>query len=630
MATPIKEWSKPEVSAVVRFLFSKGTKPSEFHKQIAETYGEGAMSRSRVYQWCTWFGEGRTSLDDEPKSGRPKTSTNEENTTRVFTASEPLRIGYYVEDGCTKTTPAVHRAVNEAKKYLESAGHRLIPYKPPDMREVMVKLLYPAIMGSSYILWEILESVVNYIFFLQRYRSSQLERGRLSTFYSVTTLHSKSMVDCVHFLQRYSSSHVTTLHSESVVNYIYTLQRYNSSQRERGKLYLLSTALQLFTASTFYSVTTLHSESVVNYIYFPQRYSSSQSERGLDLFTASTLYSVTALHSESVVNYITTFYSVTALHSIYILQRYSSSHVTALHSESVVNYIYFLQRYSSSQHLLSSALQLFTARAWFRSLHSIYFLQPYSSSQRERGKLYLLSTELQLFTGCTFYSVTALHRLDLFTASTFYSVTALRSKSVVDYIYFYSVTALHSIYILQRYNSSQRGRGLDLFTASTSYSITALRSKSVVDYIYFYSVTVLQSIYILQRYSSSQLEGGRLYLLYTTLQLFTARACESVVDYMYFLQRYKSSQRERGNDLEYKESQNYVQVWHERLNIWVGSAGMEEMIPVPPTGSEKGMLQSGEITLQKCTELAMRSAGTLLLRLRVPPRHPGLSEGRKT
>ncbi|GFO04673.1 transposase [Plakobranchus ocellatus] len=41
------------------------------------------MSRSRVYQWCTCFGEGRTSLDDEPKSGRPKTSTNEENTTRV-------------------------------------------------------------------------------------------------------------------------------------------------------------------------------------------------------------------------------------------------------------------------------------------------------------------------------------------------------------------------------------------------------------------------------------------------------------------------------------------------------------------------------------------------------------------
>ncbi|GFS00429.1 hypothetical protein ElyMa_004554800 [Elysia marginata] len=41
------------------------------------------MSRSRVYQRCTWFGEGRASLDHEPKSGRLKTSTNEEKTTLV-------------------------------------------------------------------------------------------------------------------------------------------------------------------------------------------------------------------------------------------------------------------------------------------------------------------------------------------------------------------------------------------------------------------------------------------------------------------------------------------------------------------------------------------------------------------
>ncbi|GFR58502.1 histone-lysine n-methyltransferase setmar-like protein [Elysia marginata] len=36
-----------------------------------------------MYGWNTWFREGLTSLDDEAKSGRPKTSINEENTTRV-------------------------------------------------------------------------------------------------------------------------------------------------------------------------------------------------------------------------------------------------------------------------------------------------------------------------------------------------------------------------------------------------------------------------------------------------------------------------------------------------------------------------------------------------------------------
>ncbi|GFS04493.1 histone-lysine N-methyltransferase SETMAR [Elysia marginata] len=58
-------------------------RPSEIHIQIAETYGDGAMSRSRVYQWWFWFGGSRTSLDDEPKFGGLKTSTTEKDITRV-------------------------------------------------------------------------------------------------------------------------------------------------------------------------------------------------------------------------------------------------------------------------------------------------------------------------------------------------------------------------------------------------------------------------------------------------------------------------------------------------------------------------------------------------------------------
>ncbi|GFR63539.1 multiple epidermal growth factor-like domains 10 [Elysia marginata] len=70
------------VVAVGVFVW-RGITPSKINKQIAETYGEDAMSISQVYQWCTWFGESLTSLDDEPKCGRPKTSTNEKNTIRV-------------------------------------------------------------------------------------------------------------------------------------------------------------------------------------------------------------------------------------------------------------------------------------------------------------------------------------------------------------------------------------------------------------------------------------------------------------------------------------------------------------------------------------------------------------------
>ncbi|GFN94370.1 histone-lysine N-methyltransferase SETMAR [Plakobranchus ocellatus] len=41
------------------------------------------MSMTQVYQWCSWFKDGRTSLHDEPRSGRPDTANNDWNTARV-------------------------------------------------------------------------------------------------------------------------------------------------------------------------------------------------------------------------------------------------------------------------------------------------------------------------------------------------------------------------------------------------------------------------------------------------------------------------------------------------------------------------------------------------------------------
>ncbi|GFN88373.1 histone-lysine N-methyltransferase SETMAR [Plakobranchus ocellatus] len=48
-----------------------------------ENYSEYAMSMTQVYQWCSWFKDCRTSLQDEPRSGRPNTANNDWNTARV-------------------------------------------------------------------------------------------------------------------------------------------------------------------------------------------------------------------------------------------------------------------------------------------------------------------------------------------------------------------------------------------------------------------------------------------------------------------------------------------------------------------------------------------------------------------
>ncbi|GFN82698.1 histone-lysine N-methyltransferase SETMAR [Plakobranchus ocellatus] len=83
MASPISVWSKLEIRAVVRFLIAKGTKCSVIYGEIVESYGGHAMSMTQVYQWCSWFKDGRTSLQDEPRSGRPNTANNDWNTARV-------------------------------------------------------------------------------------------------------------------------------------------------------------------------------------------------------------------------------------------------------------------------------------------------------------------------------------------------------------------------------------------------------------------------------------------------------------------------------------------------------------------------------------------------------------------
>ncbi|GFR91950.1 histone-lysine N-methyltransferase SETMAR [Elysia marginata] len=86
------------------------------------------MSRPRVYQWCIWFEEGRTSLDDEPKSGRTKTSTSEENTTRVdelIKCDRRIKMG---EIALKLEIPSstVHKIVHDTLGYLKVSA-RWVP-----------------------------------------------------------------------------------------------------------------------------------------------------------------------------------------------------------------------------------------------------------------------------------------------------------------------------------------------------------------------------------------------------------------------------------------------------------------------------------------------------------------------
>jgi hypothetical protein len=63
----------------VKFCILLKKTPKETLEMLREAYGEGAMKKTHVYKWHKRFSDGRTSIQDDPREGRPVKSRSEEN-----------------------------------------------------------------------------------------------------------------------------------------------------------------------------------------------------------------------------------------------------------------------------------------------------------------------------------------------------------------------------------------------------------------------------------------------------------------------------------------------------------------------------------------------------------------------
>ncbi|XP_035211673.1 protein GVQW3-like [Stegodyphus dumicola] len=66
-----------EVRSMIRFLLAKNLKSMEIYRQVSKVYGNNIMNESSIRKWCIQFKNGRTSVHDEEKSGRPSIVTDE-------------------------------------------------------------------------------------------------------------------------------------------------------------------------------------------------------------------------------------------------------------------------------------------------------------------------------------------------------------------------------------------------------------------------------------------------------------------------------------------------------------------------------------------------------------------------
>ncbi|KAJ4448973.1 hypothetical protein ANN_00365 [Periplaneta americana] len=60
-----------EVWSVVKFFNAQSIAPIEIHQQLCQVYRPNIMSKQMVRRWCRQFSEGRQSVHDEERSGRP-------------------------------------------------------------------------------------------------------------------------------------------------------------------------------------------------------------------------------------------------------------------------------------------------------------------------------------------------------------------------------------------------------------------------------------------------------------------------------------------------------------------------------------------------------------------------------
>jgi len=69
--------------AAIDFCVKLGKTFTETHQMLQNAYGDDCLSRTQVYEWFGRFKSGRETLDDDERSGRPRTGLSKENIEKV-------------------------------------------------------------------------------------------------------------------------------------------------------------------------------------------------------------------------------------------------------------------------------------------------------------------------------------------------------------------------------------------------------------------------------------------------------------------------------------------------------------------------------------------------------------------
>jgi len=72
-----------EQRVCVKFCLKLGKPFTETFQMLQQAYGEDYVSRTQCHEWHQRFKSGRTSVEGDPKSGRPSSSTGDDHIEKV-------------------------------------------------------------------------------------------------------------------------------------------------------------------------------------------------------------------------------------------------------------------------------------------------------------------------------------------------------------------------------------------------------------------------------------------------------------------------------------------------------------------------------------------------------------------
>jgi len=99
----------------IKFCVKLKKSATDTFASLTEAYGDAALSRTMVFKWHKVFKEGQENVEGDPRSGRPISSTNDQNVEVVqvvMTKDRRLSVGMIAEEaGLDKN--AVHRILTD-------------------------------------------------------------------------------------------------------------------------------------------------------------------------------------------------------------------------------------------------------------------------------------------------------------------------------------------------------------------------------------------------------------------------------------------------------------------------------------------------------------------------------------